>query len=90
MMETILYTFFAYLPIRLLAYLPFFDLLRFGKRWTAVIVAGNLAIHLLGVSWAVTAGRPEPVMAVGMTMVPISLALYFLNVKLPPVKLLFT
>lgn len=90
MMETILYTFCAYLPIHLLAYLPFFDLLRFGKRWMAVTVAVNLLIHLSGVAWVMSAGKPDLVMAVGMAMVPISLALYFLNVKLPPAKLLFT
>ena len=89
-METILYTFCAYLPIHLLAYLPFFDLLRFGKRWMAVTVAVNLLIHLSGVAWVMSAGKPALVMAVGMAMVPISLALYFLNVKLPPAKLLFT
>ena len=89
-METVLYTFCAYLPIHLLAYLPFLDLLRFGRGWMALTVAGNLAVHLLGVAWAVSAGRPELVMAVGMSMVPISLALYFLNIKLSPGKLAFT
>lgn len=89
-METVFYTFCAYLPIHLLAYLPFFDLLRFGKRWMAVTVAGNVLIHLLGVAWVVSIGRPELVMAVGGAMVPISLALYFLNIKLAPSKLLFT
>ena len=89
-MKTVLYTFCAYLPIHLLAYLPFFDLLRFGKGWMAVTVAGNISIHLLGVAWVIAAGRPELVMAVGMAMVPISLALYFLNVRLSPSKLLFT
>lgn len=53
MMETIVYTFCAHLPIHLLAYLPFLDLLRFRKRWVAATVAGNLAIHLLGVAWAI-------------------------------------
>lgn len=89
-METVLYTFCAYLPIHLLAYLPFLDLLRFGKGWMAVTVAGNMAVHLLGVAWAVNAGRPELVTAVGLAMVPISLALYFLNVRLAPGKLMFT
>lgn len=89
-METVLYTFCAFLPIHLLAYLPFFDLLRFGKGWMVATVAGNLVIHLSGVAWAIAAGRPELVMAVGMAMVPISLALYFLNIKLSSGKLLFT
>lgn len=89
-METVLYTFCAYLPIHLLAYLPFFDLLRFGKRWMAATVAGNLLIHLSGVAWVMSTRRPDLVMAVGIAMVPISLALYFLNIKLPPAKLLFT
>lgn len=89
-METVLYTFCAYLPIHLLAYLPFFDLLRFGKRWMAATVAGNLLIHLSGVAWVMSARRPDLMMAVGIAMVPISLALYFLNIKLPPAKLLFT
>ena len=30
-METVFYTFCAYLPIHLLAYLPFLDILRFGR-----------------------------------------------------------
>ena len=51
-METVVYTFCAYLPIHLLAYLPFLDLLRFGKGWMAATVAGNMAVHLLGVAWA--------------------------------------
>lgn len=89
-METVFYTFCAYLPIHLLAYLPFFDLLRFGKGWMAVTVAGNLCLHLLGVAWVIAIGRPELVMAVGGVMVPISLALYFLNIRLAPGKLLFT
>ena len=89
-METMMYIFCAYLPIHLLAYLPFFDLLRFGKGWMAATVAGNMALHLLGVGWAMAAGRPELVTAVGMAMVPISLALYFLNIRLSPGKLLFT
>ena len=38
-METVVYTFCAYLPIHLLAYLPFLDLLRFGKGWMAATVA---------------------------------------------------
>ena len=58
-METVVYTFCAYLPIHLLAYLPFLDLLRFGKGWMAATVAGNMAVHLLGVAWAMAAGRPE-------------------------------
>ena len=90
MMETVIYTFCAYLPIHLLAYLLFLDLLRFGKRWMAATVAGNMAIHLLGVAWALAAGRPELVVAVGLAMVPVSLALYFLNIKLSPGKLAFT
>ena len=89
-METVLYTFCAYLPIHLLAYLPFLDLLRFGKGWMAAAVAGNMAVHLLGVACATAAGRLELVVAVGMAMVPISLALYFLNIRLSPGKLLFT
>lgn len=89
-METVVYTFCAYLPIHLLAYLPFLDLLRFGKGWMAATVAGNMAVHLLGVAWAMAAGRPELVAAVGLAMVPVSLALYFLNIKLSPGKLAFT
>lgn len=89
-METVFYTFCAYLPIHLLAYLPFFDLLRFGKKWMAVTVVGNVLIHLLGVAWVISIGRPELVAAVGGAMVPISLALYFLNIRLAPSKLLFT
>ena len=89
-METVVYTFCAYLPIHLLAYLPFLDLLRFGKGWMAATMAGNMAVHLLGVAWAMAAGRPELVAAVGLAMVPISLALYFLNIKLSPGKLAFT
>ena len=69
-METMMYIFCAYLPIHLLAYLPFFDLLRFGKGWMAATVAGNMALHLLGVGWAMAAGRPELVTAVGMAMEP--------------------
>ena len=54
-METVVYTFCAYLPIHLLAYLPFLDLLRFGRGWMAATVTGNMAVHLLGVAWAVAA-----------------------------------
>ena len=89
-METVVYTFCAYLPIHLLAYLPFLDLLRFGKGWMAATMAGNMAVHLLGVAWAMAAGRPELVAAVGLAMVPVSLALYFLNIRLSRGKLLFT
>ena len=89
-METVFYTFCAYLPIHLLAYLPFLDILRFGKRWMALTVAGNVAIHLLGVAWVAALGRPDLVPLVGFAMVPISLALYFLNIRLRPGKLLFT
>ena len=89
-METIAYTFCAYLPIHLLAYLPFLDLLRFGKFWMAATVAGNMVLHLLGVAWMISLGRPDLVMAVGLAMVPLSLALYFLNIRLAPGKLLFT
>ena len=49
-METVAHTFCAYLPIHLPAYLPFLNLLRFGKGWMAATVAGNLALHLLGVA----------------------------------------
>ena len=42
------------------------DLLRFGKGWMAATVAGNMAVHLLGVAWAMAAGRPELVAAVGL------------------------
>ena len=90
MMETIVYTFCAYLPIHLLAYLPFLDLLRFGKRWMAATVAGNILLHLLGVAWVIHIGRPDLVMTVGFAMVPVSLALYFLNIRLSLGKLLFT
>lgn len=89
-METVFYTFCAYLPIHLLAYLPFLDILRFGRGWMAVTVVGNMTLHLLGVDWVISIGRPELVQAVGGAMVPISLALYFLNIKLAPSKLLFT
>lgn len=89
-METVFYTFCAYLPIHLLAYLPFLDILRYGKRWMALTVACNMAIHMLGVAWVVSIGRRDLVMVVGGAMVPISLALYFLNIKLSPGKLLFT
>ena len=81
-METVVYTFCAYLPIHLLAYLPFLDLLRFGRGWMAATVAGNLLMHVLGVAWTVASRQPELVMAVELTMVPISLALYSLNIKL--------
>lgn len=89
-METVFYTFCAYLPIHLLAYLPFLDILRFGKRWMALTVAVNMAIHMLGVAWVISMGRPDLVMVGGLVMVPISLGLYFLNIKLSPGKLLFT
>lgn len=89
-METLLYTFCAYLTIHLLAYLPFLDLLRFGRKWMAATVVGNMLIHLVGVFWVISIGRPELVMLVGMAMVPISLGLYFLNIRLAPSKLLFT
>ncbi|MBB5266204.1 signal transduction histidine kinase [Catenibacillus scindens] len=90
MMETIVYTFCAYLPIHLLAYLPFVDLLRFGKRWMVTTVAGNILLHLLGVAWVIHIGRPDLVMVMGFAMVPVSLALYFLNIRLSLGKLLFT
>lgn len=89
-METVFYTFCAYLPIHLLVYLPFLDILRFGKRWMALTVAVNMAIHMLGVAWVISMGRPDLVMVVGLVMVPISLGLYFLNIQLSPGKLLFT
>lgn len=63
-------------------YLPFLDLLRFGRGWMAATVAGNLLMHVLGVAWTVASRQPELVMAVELTMVPISLALYSLNIKL--------
>lgn len=81
-METVFYTFCAYLP--------FLDILRFGKRWMALTVAGNMAIHMPGVAWVISMGRPDLVMVVGLIMVPISLELYFLNIQLSPGKLLFT
>ena len=90
MMEMLLYTFCAYLTIHLLAYLPFLDLLRFGRKWMVAAVVGNMLIHLLGVFWLVSIGRPELVTLVGIAMVPISLVLYFLNIRLAPSKLLFT
>ena len=90
MMETVLYTFCTYLPIHLLAYLPFLDLLRFKKRWMAATVAGNMLLHLLGVAWVVQIGRPDLITVVGLAMVPVSLALYFVNIRLSPSKLLFT
>ena len=89
-MELVFYTSCAYLPIHLLAYLPFFDVLRFGKGWMAATVTGNMLLHLLGVSWVVSIGRPELAAAVGGAMVPISLSLYFLNIRLSPGRLLFT
>ena len=89
-METVFYTFCAYLPIHLLAYLPFLDILRFGKLWMALTVAFNLAVHLLGVAWMVALGRPDLVLLVGLAVIPLSLALYFLNIRLSPGKLLFT
>lgn len=89
-METVLHTFCSYLPIHLLAYLPFADLLRFGKRWMAATVIGNLLLHVLGVAWVIHMGRPDLVMVVGFAMVPISLGLYFINIRLSPSKLLFT
>ena len=89
-METVFYTFCAFLPIHLLAYLPFLDILRFGKRFMACTVACNLAIHMLGVGFMISIGRPDLVMGVGFIMVPISLGLYFLNIRLSPGKLLFT
>lgn len=55
-METVFYTFCAYLPIHLLAYLPFLDILRFGNRWMALTVARNMAIHMLGVAWVISMG----------------------------------
>lgn len=89
-METVFYTFCAFLPIHLLAYLPFLDILRFGRRWMVLTVVGNLAVHLLGVAWVTRIGRPELVMVVGFLMVPLSLLLYFLNIRLSPGKLMFT
>ena len=89
-MEAVLYTFCAYLPIHLLGHLPFLDLLRFGKSWAAFSVACNLAIHLLGVAAAGAAGHPEMATPIGLVMVPVTLGLYFLNIKLSPGKLLFT
>ena len=89
-METVIYTLCAYLPIHLLAYLPFLDILGFGKRWMALTVVCNLAIHVFGVAWMVSIVRPNLVMVVGLAMIPVSLVLYFLNIKLSPGKLLFT
>ncbi|MDR3766837.1 MAG: hypothetical protein Q3Y08_07365, partial [Butyricicoccus sp.] len=89
-MEIIFYTFCTYLPIHLVAYLPFFDMLRFGKGWMAATVAGNIFLHLSGVCLVLSAGRLDLVYATSLVMVPISLVLYFVNIKLAPSKLLFT
>ena len=88
-METLLHLLCSTLPARLLAYAPFLRSLRFGKWAVAISVICSQGGELL-LSWAaIASGHPEWVRVIEFLFAPIAMAIVFLNIKMPPSKLLF-
>ena len=88
-MEVVFHVFCGTLPIRVLAYAPFLDRLRFGKWAAAATLSVNMLLELLLVGWVIQAGHPEWARAVEFLFAPVCLAACWLNIRLAPTKLLF-
>lgn len=88
-MELVIHMVCSTLPARLLAYAPFLDCLRFGKRVAAMTVTASLLLEALLVGWAIRAGYVEWVRTIEFLFGPVGFAACVLNIRLPPSKLLF-
>ena len=89
MMEVLLHVFCGTLPARLLAYAPFLDRLRFGKRGAAATLTVSLLLELLLVSAVLQSGRPEWVRGAEFLFAPVGVAACWLNIRMAPTKQLF-
>ena len=88
-MEVLLHVFCGTFPVRLLAYAPFLDRLRFGKRVAAVTLTTSMLLELLLVGWVIRSGHSEWVRVVEFLFAPVGIAACWLNIRLAPTKLLF-
>ena len=89
-MEVVFHVFCGTLPIRVLAYAPFLDQLRFGKWVAAATISVNMLLELLLVGWVIQSGHPEWARAVEFLFAPVCLAACWLNIRLPLSKLMFS
>ena len=89
MVEVLLHVFCGTFPIRLLAYAPFLDRLRFGKRVAAATLTVSMLLELLLVGEVIQCGHPEWVRAVEFLFAPVGIAACCFNIRLAPSKLLF-
>lgn len=76
------------LPVHWLAYYPFWDRLRFPKPAAAGLVAVTIAVKL-ALSCLFLAHGADPYL-VEYLFAPIHLAVYLVNIQVPPFQLLFT
>ena len=88
-MEVLLHVLCGTLPARLLAYAPFLDRLRFGKRAAAATITVSMLLELLLVGWAIRSGHPEWTRAVEFLFAPVGIAACWLNIRMAPTKQLF-
>ena len=89
-MDQVLNVFCSTFPVRLLAYIPFGQYLRFSKRVVAIVVAVSMALELWTVAWAVGAGQPGLARAIEFLFTPICLSACLINIRMAPSKLMFT
>ena len=88
-METLVHILCSRLPTRILAYAPFPHAFRFGK-WAVVLsVLFSQGLELLFAWLVIRAGHPEWVRLVEFLFAPVSTALFLLNVRESPPKLIF-
>lgn len=89
-MEVLLNVFCSTFPSRLLAYAPFWDNLRFGKRVAVATLAVSMALELLLLGWVIQTGHPEWVRAVEFLFAPVGLAACCVNIRLSPSQVVFS
>ncbi len=88
-MQLAFYILCTALPVHLLAYYPFLHKLRTSQRTAVLLVALNIIAELGCVSLVAENGIPA-VRLVEFLFAPVSMAVYFFNVKVGFSKLLFT
>ncbi len=87
-LEVLVFMLCSTLPIHWLAYYPFWDKLRFSKGATLGLMAASILVKLALSVLSLSQGtRPYPV---EYLFAPIHLALYLVNVRVNPFKLVFT
>lgn len=88
-METVLYNFCSNVPIHILAYYPFWRSLRFSKRMVVFLVGINIVLHLTLMGWVAQNDQMLGIRWAEFSTAPVSILLYFLNVRGNRFKQLF-